>query len=174
MTPGSTAMAEKLCSNEEARQCVAAWQALGKKVVFTNGCFDILHAGHVRYLTAARSLGDALVVGLNSDASVRRLKGPNRPVSCEADRAEVLAALAAVDAVTIFDEDTPEALISHILPDVLVKGADWPVDRIAGAAAVLAHGGQVLTVPLLEGRSTSGIIATVLKLYGSDTAGGQA
>lgn len=158
-------MPPKLLTHREMLLKVQAWKADGKKVVFTNGCFDILHAGHVRYLTAARELGDRLVIGLNSDASVRRLKGPKRPVAPENDRAEVLSALGAVDAVTLFDDDTPERLIEMLLPDILVKGADWPVEKIAGAAAVLQHGGSVLTVPLLEGRSTSGIIETIIHLY---------
>ena len=166
-------MSTKLLSREETGRRIEAWRKEGKRVVFTNGCFDILHAGHVRYLAAARGLGDVLVIGLNSDASVRRLKGPNRPVSCQEDRAEVLAALGVVDAVTLFDEDTPEGLIGALLPDVLVKGADWPVERIAGAAAVISHGGSVQTVPLLEGRSTTGIIETIVKLYCSDPAGGK-
>jgi rfaE bifunctional protein nucleotidyltransferase chain/domain len=160
-------------TNEEILLKVRSWQSEGKKVVFTNGCFDILHAGHVRYLTAARELGDKLVIGLNSDASVRRIKGPNRPVSCQDDRAEVLAALAVVDAVTLFDDDTPEKLIGMLLPDILVKGADWPVDKIAGASAVLQHGGSVLTVPLLEGRSTTGIIEAIIHLYCSQPNGGK-
>lgn len=159
------AMHAKLFTQEETCNKVRNWQAEGKTVVFTNGCFDILHAGHVRYLAAARSLGDRLVLGLNSDASVRRLKGPKRPVSSQEDRGEVLAALEAVDAVTLFDEDTPEMLIGMLLPDVLVKGADWDVEKIAGARAVLENGGSVLTVPLLEGRSTSGIIDTIVNLY---------
>jgi rfaE bifunctional protein nucleotidyltransferase chain/domain len=151
---------------------VRNWQAEGAKVVFTNGCFDILHAGHARYLAAARSLGDRLVVGLNTDASVKRLKGPKRPVASEDDRAEVLSALGAVDAVTLFDDDTPEALIGMLLPDILVKGADWPVEKIAGAKAVLEHGGSVLTVPLLEGRSTTGIIETIIQLHCPQQRGG--
>lgn len=166
-------MHSKLLTQKEACKTIRNWQKEGKSVVFTNGCFDILHAGHVRYLTAARGLGDVLVIGLNSDASVRRLKGPNRPVSCQEDRAEVLAALGVVDAVTLFDDDTPEKLIGALLPDVLVKGADWSVDQIAGAAAVLASGGSVQTVPLLEGRSTTGIIETIVKLYCSGSADGQ-
>jgi D-glycero-beta-D-manno-heptose 1-phosphate adenylyltransferase len=166
-------MPSRLLTQEETRQKVQNWQQEGKRIVFTNGCFDILHAGHVRYLAEARSLGDILVVGLNSDASVRRLKGPNRPISCQEDRAEVLGALAVVDAVTLFDEDTPENLIVSLLPDVLVKGADWPVDRIAGASAVLAHGGTVQTVALLGGRSTTGIIETIVQLYLADPAGGK-
>jgi rfaE bifunctional protein nucleotidyltransferase chain/domain len=160
-----TDMPSKLCSHDEMLQNIRRWQADGEKVVFTNGCFDILHAGHVRYLAAARELGDRLVVGLNTDASVRRLKGPKRPVACEADRAEVLSALGAVDAVTLFDDDTPEALIGMLLPDILVKGADWAVEKIAGAKAVIEHGGAVLTVPIVEGRSTTGIIETIVQLH---------
>ncbi len=152
----------KLVSQDEALRMVRAWQASGKKVVFSNGCFDILHAGHVEYLQAARKLGDVLLIGLNSDASVRRLKGSNRPVCCETDRATVLSALQCVDALTFFDEDTPEELIGTLLPDILVKGADWAVEQIAGARAVLNHGGAVLTIPLLEGRSTSRIIEKIL------------
>lgn len=158
-------MNSKLLSQEEARFKVQNWQAEGQKVVFTNGCFDILHAGHVRYLTEARRLGDMLIIGLNSDLSVRRLKGPTRPVCPEEDRAEVLAALGVVDAVTVFDDDTPESLIGMLLPDILVKGADWPVEKIAGAAAVLRNGGAVMNIPLLEGRSTTGIVETILHLY---------
>jgi D-glycero-beta-D-manno-heptose 1-phosphate adenylyltransferase len=154
----------KVMSPCEALGRVRAWQASGKKVVFSNGCFDILHAGHVEYLTAARKLGDVLVIGLNSDASVRRLKGPSRPVCCETDRATVLSALEVVDLLTLFDEDTPEELIETLLPDILVKGADWAIERIAGARAVLEHGGAVLTLPLLEGRSTSGIIEKIIQL----------
>jgi rfaE bifunctional protein nucleotidyltransferase chain/domain len=152
-------------SRNDALDKVLEWQASGKTVVFTNGCFDILHAGHVRYLAAAKSLGDVLLVGVNSDASVRRLKGTNRPVCSETDRMAVLSALKAVDAVTLFDEDTPEALIGTLLPDILVKGSDWAIEQIAGAQAVLDHGGRVLTVPLLEGRSTSSIIEKILQLY---------
>lgn len=165
-------MPHKLCSHDEMLRKVRNWQAEGAKVVFTNGCFDILHAGHARYLAAARELGDRLVVGLNTDASVKRLKGPKRPVASEDDRAEVLSALGAVDAVTLFDDDTPEALIGMLLPDILVKGADWPVEKIAGAKAVLEHGGSVLTVPLLEGRSTTGIIETIIQLHCPQQRGG--
>jgi D-glycero-beta-D-manno-heptose 1-phosphate adenylyltransferase len=153
----------KLASQCETIEKVRAWQASGKKVVFSNGCFDILHAGHVEYLDAARKLGDVLLIGLNSDASVRRLKGPSRPICCETDRAAVLSALQVVDALTLFDEDTPEELIGALLPDILVKGADWAVENIAGARAVLAHGGEVLTIPLLEGRSTSSIIEKIIQ-----------
>jgi rfaE bifunctional protein nucleotidyltransferase chain/domain len=158
-------MSSKLLNHDEMHRQVQSWKSEGKKVVFTNGCFDILHAGHVRYLSAARQLGDRLVIGLNTDASVRRLKGPKRPVAQEHDRAEVLGALSAVDAVTFFDDDTPEMLIGLLLPDILVKGSDWRINEIAGAATVLHHGGAVLTVPLLEGRSTSNIIDTIIHLY---------
>ena len=163
----------KLASQSDTLEKVRQWHASGKKVVFSNGCFDILHAGHIEYLTAARKLGDVLLIGLNSDASVSRLKGPNRPVCSETDRAAVLSALQVVDAVTLFDEDTPEELIATLLPDILVKGSDWAVEHIAGARAVLEHGGEVLTIPLLEGRSTSGIIEKIIQLYSqSATPGG--
>lgn len=158
-------MKNKLIGRMEAIEQVRQWKEEGSRVVFSNGCFDILHAGHVRYLEAARGLGDVLVIGLNSDASVRRIKGPLRPICAEHDRAAVLSGLEAVDAVTLFDEDTPEDLIGDLLPDILVKGADWPVDKIAGAKAVLEAGGSVKTVPLLEERSTSGIIDTILQRY---------
>jgi rfaE bifunctional protein nucleotidyltransferase chain/domain len=128
-------------------------------VVFTNGVFDILHRGHVEYLCAARALGDALVVGVNTDASTRRLgKGEDRPINGEADRAFVLAGLACVDAVTLFDEDTPRDLIAALLPDVLVKGGDYTVDAVAGAAEVTAAGGRVEIIPLTPGRSTTSIL----------------
>jgi D-beta-D-heptose 7-phosphate kinase/D-beta-D-heptose 1-phosphate adenosyltransferase len=123
--------------------------------VFTNGCFDVLHAGHVRYLAAARGEGDLLVVGLNDDASVRRLKGAPRPIHPLEDRAEVLSALSMVDHVVAFSEDTPEALIRELLPDVLVKGADWAAKGVVGSDVVTARGGRVVLVPLLEGRSTT-------------------
>ncbi len=142
----------------EARR---TWREAGERVVFTNGCFDLLHVGHVRYLNAARSLGERLVVGLNSDASVRRLKGPARPVTPEAERAEVLAALASVDAVTLFENDTPLELITSVTPDVLVKGGDWALDAIVGREHVLAAGGRVLTLPVVPGRSTSALIASL-------------
>lgn len=129
------------------------------KVVFTNGVFDILHAGHVMYLEAARAMGDVLVVGMNTDESVRRIKGPARPVNAEQDRAFVLAALRCVDHVVLFDEDTPLNLITLIMPDVLVKGGDYTRETIIGADEVEANGGIVATIPLLDGRSTTNIIA---------------
>ncbi len=136
---------------------------LGRKVVFTNGCFDLLHPGHVSYLEEARRQGDLLVVGLNSDASVSAIKGPSRPVSNQESRARVLAALAAVDRVVLFDEETPLHLITTLMPDVLVKGADWPIDKIVGASEVIAAGGAVINIPMLASFSTTGIIEKVKK-----------
>ena len=130
----------------------------GRRVVFTNGVFDILHPGHVRYLATARSHGDALIVAINSDRSVRAIKGPERPVNPEAERAEVITALACVDAAVVFDEDTPHDIIAAIQPDVLVKGADWAHDAIVGRDIVEARGGIVVRVPVVEGQSTTGII----------------
>ncbi len=129
----------------------------GKRVVFTNGCFDLVHVGHVRYLADARDAGDLLMVGINSDDSVRRLKGPARPLVEQSARAEVLAALAAVDYVTIFDEDTPEELIRRLQPDVLVKGGDWTPETVVGRDIVEARGGRVLIVPVVEGFSTTSL-----------------
>jgi len=137
------------------------WKRAGKKVVFTNGCYDVLHPGHIRLLEAARSLGDVLILALNTDASVQRLKGPTRPLISEDQRAELASALEAVDAVTFFDEDTPRDLIAAVLPDVLIKGADW-AHFIAGREEVEAAGGQVLALPLEPGYSTSGILEEVL------------
>lgn len=136
-------------------------RAEGRKIVFTNGVFDLLHPGHLRYLQAARSHGDVLIVGLNSDASVRRNKGPDRPINPELERAEVLAALSCVDAVSIFDEDTPADIIGRVQPDVLVKGADWPADQIVGRDTVEARGGVVIREPIESGYSTSAIIDKV-------------
>jgi D-beta-D-heptose 7-phosphate kinase/D-beta-D-heptose 1-phosphate adenosyltransferase len=133
----------------------------GKTVVFTNGVFDLVHPGHVRYLREARALGDALIVGVNSDGSVRANKGPDRPVTPEAERAEVLAALAGVDAVVIFDDATPHAVIAALQPDVLVKGADWGEDAIVGRDVVEARGGRVVRIPIEDGYSTTTIIERV-------------
>ena len=137
------------------------WKRAGKKVVFTNGCYDILHPGHIRLLESARSLGDILILALNTDASVQRLKGPTRPLVSQDQRAELAAALEAVDAVTFFDEDTPRELIAAVLPDVLIKGADW-AHFIAGREEVEAAGGKVLALPLEPGYSTTGILEEVL------------
>lgn len=136
-------------------------RAAGRRVVFTNGVYDLLHPGHVRYLLAARAQGDALIVGVNSDRSVRANKGPERPVNPERERAEVIAALACVDAAVIFDEDTPHAIISRLQPDVLVKGADWPADQIVGRDVVEARGGRVVRIPLEEGFSTTALIERI-------------
>jgi len=136
----------------------ARWRQRSGRVVFTNGVFDLLHPGHVDILSAARALGDALVVGVNTDDSVRRLKGPSRPVRNENDRAHVLAALEAVDAVVLFDEDTPLELIRALGPDVLVKGGDYTVDTVVGAQDVMQRGGDVVIIPLTPGHSTTGTV----------------
>ncbi|MFI5263088.1 MAG: D-glycero-beta-D-manno-heptose 1-phosphate adenylyltransferase [Candidatus Kapaibacterium sp.] len=137
-----------------------------KRLVFTNGVFDILHHGHVSYLKEARNLGDALIIGVNADASVRRLKGEKRPLQNETDRAMILSSLKAADCIVIFDDDTPLSLIEYILPDILVKGADWSVENVVGREAVEKHGGKVLTLPFVEGRSTTGVVETVIERYG--------
>jgi len=141
----------------------AQWKEHGKKVVFTNGVFDILHAGHVQSLLNARNNGDCLIIGLNADASVKRLKGESRPIISEADRALLLAALSFVDAVVLFEEDTPIKLIETLLPDVLVKSADYNIDTIVGAKEVIANGGEVKIMPFVEGLSTTKIIETIKK-----------
>ena len=133
----------------------------GKHIVFTNGCFDLLHPGHIRTLEAARKLGDALIVGLNSDAGVRQLKGPGRPVLPEQERAEILAALECVDAVVIFNEPTPREIIAALLPDVLVKGGDWPGDQIVGREEVEAAGGRVVSVAVAPGYSTTALLQRI-------------
>lgn len=136
----------------------------GKKVVFTNGCFDILHIGHVRYLQEARAQGDILVVGLNADASVRRLKGDERPIQHEEDRAGILSALECVNYVVLFEQDTPLELIHQVKPDVLVKGGDWPIQKIVGSSFVLDNGGEVKSLQFVEGRSSTGIIDRIKTL----------
>ncbi len=136
-------------------------RASGKKLVFTNGCFDILHIGHIRYLEEAKKCGDILVVALNSDASVRDLKGPSRPLQNEKDRAEILDALNAVDHTLIFDQATPLNVIKTLSPDVLVKGGDWPIDQIVGSEFVLSQGGQVKSLNFVEGRSTTNVVEKI-------------
>ena len=149
----------KVVGWEAAARWVQDLQGQGKLVVFTNGCFDLLHLGHVRYLEAARSLGDSLIVGVNTDVSVKRLgKGPGRPLNPEGDRARVLAALACVDRVVLFAEDTPLALITRLAPDILVKGGDYRLDAIVGREVVLARGGRVVALPFVPGYSTTGLI----------------
>lgn len=143
---------------------LAAARRRGQKIVFTNGCFDVLHAGHVRYLSQARKLGGALVVGLNADASVKRLKGAGRPVNSEADRREVLSALASVDFVQVFKEDTPANLIRKVRPDVLVKGGDWKPKNIVGNEFVASYGGKTKVLPFVKGRSTTATLEKIKKL----------
>ena len=146
---------------DEAVRLVASWRGAGKTIVFTNGVFDLLHPGHVRYLQHARALGDALIVGVNSDRSVRANKTADRPITPEAERVEILEALACVDAVVIFDEDTPHAIISALQPDVLVKGADWAADQIVGRDVVEARGGRVVRATIEPGHSTTDILAKI-------------
>jgi D-beta-D-heptose 7-phosphate kinase/D-beta-D-heptose 1-phosphate adenosyltransferase len=154
-------MTDRVLTQTQAVDWRQAHARAGRRVVFTNGVFDILHPGHVRYLTEARRQGDALIVAINSDRSVGAIKGPSRPVHPEAERAEVITALACVDAAVVFDEDTPWAIINAIQPDVLVKGADWPADQIVGRDIVEARGGVVVRVKVEEGHSTTGIIGRV-------------
>lgn len=148
-------------TREQAAQFAAAERAKGRRIVFTNGVFDLLHPGHVRYLKQARALGDLLIVGLNTDRSVRANKGPERPITQEAERAEILAALECVDGVTIFDEETPHQLIAALQPDVLVKGADWAADAIVGRDIVEARGGKVVRIAVEEGHSTTTIVERI-------------
>ena len=146
---------------QDAVAVVERLRATGKSVVFTNGVFDLLHVGHLRYLQQARALGDALIVGLNSDRSVRANKGAGRPITPEAERAEILSALACVDGVVVFDEDTPREIIAALQPDVLVKGADWAADAIVGRDVVEAQGGRVVRVPIEAGHSTSALVEKI-------------
>lgn len=155
--------ADKILAAAQLPAILAAWRAAGQRIVFTNGCFDLLHLGHVDYLEQARALGDRLVVGLNTDASVSALK-PGRPLQDEYSRARILAALAFVDAVVLFGEPTPLQLIELVQPDMLVKGDDYAIDGIVGHELVLNRGGQVLTVPLVSGYSTSAIVARARQL----------
>ena len=161
-------MSGQIASIAELRQERARLRAAGKTLVFTNGCFDILHVGHVRYLKQARSLGDTLLVAINSDRTVRELKGEGRPVMNEQERAEMLAALRAVDYVTVFDDTSPRSLIAKLLPDLLVKGGDYALEEIHGREEVEATGGRVIALPFIEGASTSGIIERIRKTVTSD------
>lgn len=144
---------------------VNSWKAEKQQVVFTNGCFDILHLGHIDYLEKAKALGNKLVVGINTDDSVKRLKGASRPINAQIARARMLAALTFTDAIVAFNEDTPEALIRKVAPDILVKGNDYEVENIVGADYVLEMGGKVLTIPLIEGYSSSRIISKIINSY---------
>jgi D-beta-D-heptose 7-phosphate kinase/D-beta-D-heptose 1-phosphate adenosyltransferase len=158
------AACEKIMTPDEAAAFARQLRAAGRRVVFTNGVFDVLHPGHVRYLRDARALGDALIVAVNSDRSVRKNKGPSRPIVAERERAEVVAALADVDAVFVFDEVTPAKAIAALVPHVLVKGADWPADQIVGRDTVEAAGGTVVRMSLSEGHSTTAIVEKVKAL----------
>jgi rfaE bifunctional protein nucleotidyltransferase chain/domain len=157
----------KILSASDMRAERDRLRAEGKRLVFTNGCFDILHAGHITYLKFAREQGDALCLGLNSDASVKRNKGPLRPVICETDRSLLLTALRCIDYVVIFDEDEPKDLIAQILPDVLVKGKDW-AHYVSGREVVEANGGKIVLADMVEGLSTSAIIAKIVAAYGTE------
>jgi D-beta-D-heptose 7-phosphate kinase/D-beta-D-heptose 1-phosphate adenosyltransferase len=150
-----------ILSQPEAAEFAERARAAGKRVVFTNGVFDLLHPGHLRYLQQARALGDVLIIAINTDASVRAVKGPTRPITPESERAEVLSALDCVDAVTLFSDDTPFAIIAAIQPDVLVKGADWAHDAIVGRDLVEARGGRVVRMPVEQGYSTTAIIQRI-------------
>ena len=152
---------QKIRSWKGLNEQIKAWQNNGEKVVFSNGCFDILHLGHIDYLEKARAFGHRLVIGLNSDKSVRKLKGENRPVNGQYARARLLAALSFVDGVTVFEEETPEELIAYLLPDILVKGSDYKVENIVGAKSVMANGGEVKTIDLVNGYSTTNIIEKI-------------
>jgi rfaE bifunctional protein nucleotidyltransferase chain/domain len=154
----------KIYKREEMLRQVAIWRLLSKTIAFTNGCFDILHEGHIYSLSQAASEADVLIVGVNTDRSVGKLKGEDRPVNNENSRALLLASLVMTDAITLFDEDTPHELIKLILPDVIVKGGDYTVDQIVGAKEVVANGGRVVINPLLQGFSTTGIIGKIVKL----------
>ena len=155
---------------EEMRRERERLTEAGQRLVFTNGCFDIIHTGHVTYLEFARCQGDALVVGVNSDASVRRNKGPKRPINSQEDRARVLLSLRAVDYVVVFDDDEPRSIIAAILPDVLVKGSDW-AHYVSGRDVIEAHGGKVVLADLVEGRSTTGTIERIVAAYGLPAGG---
>jgi rfaE bifunctional protein nucleotidyltransferase chain/domain len=156
---------KKIVNTYELKRIREGVKGEGKKVVFTNGCFDIFHRGHIDYLEKAKKLGDILIVGLNSDESVKKIKGEKRPIVPQDDRALVLSALGCVDYVCIFDQETPEELIKKLIPDVLVKGGDWEKENIVGRKIVEENGGKVLTIPEVEGRSTQKIIQTIINRY---------
>ncbi|MDD5259982.1 MAG: D-glycero-beta-D-manno-heptose 1-phosphate adenylyltransferase [bacterium] len=157
---------DKIVERKKLTKILAKLRSKGQKIVFTNGCFDLLHVGHVRYLNKAKQCGDILVVALNTDASVRRLKGKNRPLMPQRERAEVIGGLAAVDYVTFFPEETPEAIISELKPQVLVKGADYKIKDIVGNRFMKDNNGRVVRIPLAKGQSTSNIIKSIVQKYG--------
>lgn len=154
---------QKIQDFETIQRTLAQWRSSGQRIVFTNGCFDLLHYGHLHYLSEARDLADRLVVGLNSADSVRRLKGPHRPINDELTRTHLMAALEVVDAVVVFEEDTPLELIKIVQPEILVKGGDWKPEQIVGSDIVLANGGQVLSLPFIKGYSTTNIEQKILE-----------
>lgn len=154
-----------ILSREELKKVRAELKSQNKKVVFTNGCFDLIHSGHVDYLVKAKQLGDVLIVGLNTDDSVRRIKGEKRPILKQDERAFIVSNLKPVDYVTFFDEDTPAEIIADLIPDILVKGADWSIDKIVGRDVVEANGGEVKTIEFVNDQSTSKIIQTILNRY---------
>jgi D-glycero-beta-D-manno-heptose 1-phosphate adenylyltransferase len=156
---------KKIKSPIQLKKILGVLKRQGKKIVFTNGCFDILHVGHIRYLSQARRLGNILVVGLNTDRSVRTIKGEKRPIVCENERAEVLSALKVVDYVVLFDEPDPLALIKALKPSILVKGADWMEDKIIGGDVIKQSGGRVVRIPLVPGSSSTNLIEKILKAY---------
>ncbi len=161
-------MPGQVISLKKLKELRKKWRKQGKKLVFTNGCFDLLHLGHIRYLKKAKSLGDILVVGLNSDRSVKKIKGEKRPILPEKERAEILSSLWFVDYVVLFNEETPERLIKELEPDVLVKGADWKLKEIVGADLVRSRGGVVRRIPLYKSRSTTSVIDEIIRRYCSD------
>lgn len=161
----------KIKSLPSLERIVRDLKARGRRVVFTNGCFDLLHAGHIKFLEQARSLGDLLIVGLNDDGSVRALKGPERPLIGQEERARIMAALNCVDYVTLFSELTPERLIADLKPDVLAKGADYTREQVVGRDIVEAYGGVVELIPLVEGRSTSGLVQAIVERYNNSSKG---
>ena len=158
-------MKEKIKQRKELLKIIKDLKAKGKRIVFTNGCFDLLHIGHIRYLEEARALGDFLVVGVNSDSSVRKLKGPQRPVLPEEERAEILSGLGCVDYITLFDEIDPLKLITSLHPHILVKGGDWTKEQTVGKEVVERSGGEVVIIPFVKGASTSNLIKTILGRY---------
>jgi len=158
---------KKICNWDELSKNIQIYQSKGKKIVFTNGCFDLIHTGHTRYLQEARLAGDFLVVALNSDQSVSQLKGPKRPIIPLIERMEIMAGFSFVDFVTSFEELDPARIIESLKPDILIKGGDWPVEKIIGRDFVESNGGQVYTIPEIPGRSTSEIINKIVRLYKS-------
>ena len=156
-----TSSRSKIKSRTQLKDLLEHLRTQGRKIVFTNGCFDLLHPGHIRYLEKARGEGDLLVVALNSDSSIRKIKGPGRPIQTEDERSEVIAGLQCVNFVTLFDEETPYEIIEEMLPNILVKGGDWPIDQIVGRQTVEAHGGKVISIAFETGHSTSNIIKRI-------------